>query len=615
MIAAFPDWQVPGWTGESRRCEMRALQISPRRTARVVCVATVAALGACAIATATAQAAAVNVFPMPGSRVAPPRAQIVFRGVAPGAIGSVTVKGSRSGTHKGTIRADSDGQGASFIPAKPFTAGEQVTVRTHLAVIGGNAGTFRFSVSHPVGGFAKLVLPTPPARRGDVSRFHSRPDLVPAAVEVRKRTAAASSDDIFAGPQQGPVQKGPMILGPDGRLIYFKAVPRGQTADDFRVQTYRGRPVLTWWQGSLTATGIGLGVGVVEDQSYRRIAVVHAGNGLRADLHEFRITSRNTALITAYAPIIWNASAAHGSRNQVVLDAVVQEIDIPTGLVLYQWDSLDHVSVADSQLRAPRKRNLPFDYFHINSIDPDADGSLIVSSRNTSTAFKVAYPSGGIIWRLGGKHSTFKLGPGASFGFQHDVRSRAADDSIITLFDNGGGPPRVHRDSSALALRLDLARRTATRIALYGHSPRLVSNYEGDYQLLANLHAFVGWGQQGWFTEYDTSGHVVFDAHFVPTDSNYRVYRLPWAGFPRTAPAVAITGGKNARLYVSWNGATAVSRWRLLTGSSATALTPGATVGKSGFETSIAVPKAPLVAVQGLDASGHVLGTSRAIKT
>ncbi len=593
---------------------MRALQVRPRRTARVLLAATATAIGAGAVFTAQA-AAAVSVFPVPGSRVAPPRAQIVFRGVVPGAIGSVTVSGSRSGSHAGKMRADSDGQGASFIPTKPFTAGEQVTVRTHLAVIGGNAGTFRFTVSHPVGGFAKLVLPSPPARRGDVSRFHSRRDLVPAAVKVTKRTASASSDDIFAGPQQGPVQKGPMILGPDGRLIYFKPTRGSDTADDFRVQTYRGRPVLTWWQGGLTATGAGLGVGIIEDQSYRQIAVVRGGNGLSADLHEFRITSRNTALITAYEPVLWNASAAHGSRNQVVLDSVVQEIDIPTGLVLYQWDSLDHVAIADSQLRAPGKRRLAFDYFHINSIDPDADGSLIVSSRNTSTAYKLAYPLGQVIWRLGGKHSTFKLGPGASFGFQHDVRSRVPDDSIITLFDNGGGPPRVHRDSSALALRLDLTHRTATKIALYGHSPRLVSNFEGDFQLLANLHPFVGWGQQGSFTEYDPSGHVVFDAHFVPTDSNYRVYRLPWVGFPRTAPAVAITSGKNARLYVSWNGATSVAHWRLLTGSSATALTPGVTVDKSGFETSIAVPSAPFVAVQGLDATGHVLGTSRAIKT
>ena len=591
---------------------MRASRVSPLRAAGVASAVMVIAGGAAASAPA---AGAVSVFPVPGSRVAPPRAQIVFRGIAPAAIGAVTVTGSRSGAHAGTIRPDSDGQGASFIPKKAFTAGEQVTVQTHLPVIGAGAGAFRFTVARPVSGFTKLVLPTPPAHRGDVSRFRSRPDLVPAAVKVTKRTAAASSDDIFAGPQQGPVQKGPMILGPDGRLIWFKPLRGSDTADDFRVQSYRGQPVLTWWQGSLTSTGAGLGVGIIEDQTYRQIAVVRAGNGLSADLHEFRLTSRNTALVTAYVPVLWNASAAHGSRTQVVLDSVVQEIDIPTGLVLYQWDSLDHVPVGDSQLRAPRTRSAAFDYFHINSIDPEADGGLLISSRNTSAAYKVAYPSGNIIWRLGGKHSTFKLGRGASFGFQHDVRSRAADDSVITLFDNGGGPPRVHRDSSVLALRLDAARRTATRIASYGHTPRLVSNFEGDYQLLGNLHAFVGWGQQGYFTEFDSRGDVVFDAHFIPVDSNYRIYRLPWAGFPRTAPAVAIAAGKPARLYVSWNGATAVSRWRLLTGRSATSLTPGLTVAKSGFETSVSVPNAPFVAVQGLDASGRVLGTSRAIRT
>jgi hypothetical protein len=589
---------------------VRSARVRAVRAAGVAATMVVVAGGA-----ASAQAAgSVNVFPLPGSRVAPPRAQIVFRGIVPSAIGSVTVTGSRSGAHTGTMRSDSDGQGASFVPKKSFTPGEQVTVRTHLVVIGGRSGVFRLTVGRPVLGSKKLVLPSPPPRRGDVSRFHSRSDLVPPAVKVTKRTSAASSDDIFAGPQQGPVQKGPMILGPDGRLIWFKPLRGAVTADDFRVQTFRGRAVLTWWQGITTSTGVGIGVGMIEDQNYRQLGVVRAGNGLSADLHEFRLTSRNTALITSYFPVIWNARAAHGSRNQVVLDSIVQEIDIPTGLVLYQWDSLDHVSIADSQLRAPKSRNAPFDYFHINSIEPDPDGNLIISSRNTSAAYKLGYPSGRIIWRLGGKHSTFKLGPGASFGFQHDVRSRAADDSIITMFDNGGGPPRVHRDSSALALRLDMTHRTATKINLLVHSPRLVSNFEGDYELLPNLHAFVGWGQQGFFTEFDPGGHVVFDAHFVPVDSNYRVYRLPWIGFPRTAPAIATTSGKNARLYVSWNGATAVSRWRVLTGSSATALTPGATFGKSGFETAMPVPRAPFVAVQGLDATGRVLGTSRAIK-
>jgi len=55
----------------------------------------------------------VSVYPTPGSRVAEPATQIVFRGIAPGSIGAVRVTGSRNGAHTGRIAADSDGQGGA----------------------------------------------------------------------------------------------------------------------------------------------------------------------------------------------------------------------------------------------------------------------------------------------------------------------------------------------------------------------------------------------------------------------------------------------------------------------------------------------------------------------
>src|SRR5205085_10424335 len=121
----------------------------------------------------------------------------------------------------------------------------------------------------------------------------------------------------------------------------------GGVVANFRVQNYRNQPVLTWWQG-YTNAGVGVGQDVIYDSSYRPVAVVQAGNGLRADLHEFTLTPGGTALLTAYLPVYWNASSVHGQKREIVLDSVVQEIDVATGLVLFQWDSLDHVSLNDS---------------------------------------------------------------------------------------------------------------------------------------------------------------------------------------------------------------------------------------------------------------------------
>ena len=260
---------------------------------------------------------------------------------------------------------------------------------------------------------------------GDVVHYRSRPDLVPARVRIEKAATKTAPGDVFVAPQGGPVQYGPMILDNSGHVVWFDPLPGNLTATDFRMQKYEGQPVITWWQGQVGA-GVGVGQDVIENNAYEQIATVRAADGLGADLHEFELTPQGTALITAEYPVHWDASAVHGSKQQDVLDSVVQEIDVKTGLLLFQWDSLDHVPVTDSEVR-PRAK-APFDYFHVNSIDLDRDGNLVISSRNTSAAYKVSHATGAVIWRLGGKQSSFTMAAGASFAFQHDVRIRADDD-------------------------------------------------------------------------------------------------------------------------------------------------------------------------------------------
>src|SRR5208282_5925298 len=135
---------------------------------------------------------------------------------------------------------------------------------------------------------------------------------------------------------------------------------------------------------------------------------VRAGNGYQADLHEFQITPAGTALITAYDPIRCNLASVGGPANGAVTDAVLQEIDIRTGLVMYEWTAVDHVSLGESYEPAGRSSApYPWDYFHINSINLGRGGSLLVSARNTWTAYELNAASGQIVWRLGGKRSSF----------------------------------------------------------------------------------------------------------------------------------------------------------------------------------------------------------------
>ena len=349
---------------------------------------------------------------------------------------------------------------------------------------------------------------------GDVYRFYSRPDLRPAAIRVTQRSAHTAPGDIFITPMGGPVQWGPEIVAPSGSLVWFQPVGPRQTATDLQVQRYQGQTVLTWFRGFVNA-GDGMGYDVIMNHHYQQIATVHAGNDLRADLHEFDITPQGTALIDSYHLVHW------GSLPVPVQDCVIQEIDIKTGLVLFQWDSLDHIPLTDSYAKIQPGHH-PFDYFHINSIQQAPDGSLIVSARNTSTVYDIDHRTGAVIWRLGGRRSTFTIGPGTSTVYQHHARVHPG--GLLTIFDNGDAPVQ-HPQSRAILERLDVQAHTVTLVHQYDHSPPINAAVEGSVQLLPNGDVFVGWGSAPFFSEYTAGGQQLFDGHFV-TD-NFQLQKLP----------------------------------------------------------------------------------------
>ena len=560
----------------------------------------------------------VYVFPVPESHFAAPATQITFRGVFVGQLGTITVTGSLSGGHPGALEGDSDGNGASFVPTTPFSPGEVVTVSTGLNIEGSHTGAYQFQVATLAGPVPFEHRPAARRVRGDVWTFHSRPDLVPAAVTITRRGGAG---DIFVAPQIGPFEQGPEIIGPDGNLIWFDPLPKDYAAADFRVQRYGGQPVLTWWQGNESA-GVGVGQDIIMNSAYQVVKTVSAGNGLSADLHEFKLTPWGTALITAEYPVYVDASAVHGAKREVVLDSVAQEIDVATGLVEFQWDSLDHVPLTAGYIpppnvpkkgkpAVPNTTGNPYDYFHINSLGLDWDRNLVISGRNTWAVYKVNRRTGATIWTLGGKSSSFRLGQGASFAFQHDARVRAASDAVVTMFDDGAGPPYVHSQSRGLKLRLDLKHRTATVVSQRSHSPPLLASFEGGDQELPGDDDFIGWGQQPYFSQYDAHGKLVFEGRFVDQNITYRAYRFAWSGTPSPPPAVAaVRYGAKMTVYVSWNGATGVAAWRVFGGSQPYQLPAVATARTRGFETAINSRAHAYVAVTALDAKGHPLARS-----
>ncbi len=461
-------------------------------------------------------------------------------------------------------------------------------------------------VSEIVSGALASAPPAPPR----TPSWHTRPDLRIPALTVTRNEPGASTDPIFIAPYNAPnAQAGAVIIEGSGQPIWENPL-EGKVTTNFRVQSYRGEPVLTWWEGVIEY-GHGIGEYVIADSSYRTVRRVQAARGLRGDLHEFVITPRDTALLTSYVITGADLSSVGGSRRGSIQDAIFQEIDLASGELLLEWHSLGRIPLGESY--APVEAN--WDFFHINSVDLDIDGNLLVSSRSTHTVYKLDR-SGAILWRLGGKRSDFQMGAGAGFAWQHDARRQP--DGTLTVFDNGA-TPAVERLSRGLILDVDEQAMTATLLHQYTHRGVLAGS-QGSTQLLGNGNVFVGWGEVPRVSEFDHSGRLVFDALLGEKYECYRAFRIPWTGLPAETPAIALTPrrgrGRDRELtvYASWNGATETYAWQLLAGERADALTPVFATRSQGFESALhTASPGPHFAVRALDSTGTPLGRSSTV--
>jgi Arylsulfotransferase (ASST) len=555
-------------------------------------------------------AGTVAVSPQPGTPDASPTTQISFLGGAGTQVSDVRVSGSRTGAHTGVLRAYSTGTGESFLPSRPFRPGERVTVH---AVAGGAPVGTSFTIAHeaPV---SQKQFPLKPGDASAVQHYSSAPSLTPSTVRITTPAKpGAAPGDLFLAPYQGKGTPGPMIAEQNGGLVWFKPLPAGDSATNLQVQQYQGKPVLTWWQGRILEVGFGQGVDEIYDTSYQHVATVRAGNGYRADLHEIRLTPEGTAWIDEFEPIYMNLSRYRGRADGVLSDSVIQEIDVKTGLVMWEWHALGHISPAESNNPAPKYR-YPWDYVHLNSISPGTSGDVLLSSRNTWTLYDVSISSGAIRWRLGGSHSSFHQGPGTRFYWQHDAEWQPG--GLISMFDNGSDPPK-EKQSRGLLLKPDAAAHTVTLVkAFVNPTKTLLASSQGNTLSLPGGDWLMGYGGLPNFTEYDSAGHVLLDGTLGKNVQDFRTYLSPWSATPASRPALLARPGSGGAtsVAVSWNGATGVASWRVLAGSSASSLAPVATAPRAGFQTTLTVhASGPLFAAQALDGSGAVLGTSATV--
>ncbi len=457
----------------------------------------------------------------------------------------------------------------------------------------------------------------------DAYSFVTAPGLHPPVIRPTYRAPSAQLapgyffTTNFYDLNEPPIigQSGPMILDANLHPVWFQPVPEKVLAVNLSLQSYEGKPALAWWQGRVTNTGATeTGEDVVVNQHYQQVARLKATDGWVLTLHEFLISGED-AWVTANKNIPMDLSKYGGAYNGSLIDSAVQEYNLKTGKLLHNWDALEHIPLGQSQASLPTN-GFPWDAYHVNAIDLTGGGRFLVSMRNTWGAYLVDIETGRIEWTLGGNRSSFKLGPGADFQWQHDAR--LVGSSTVTMFDDhccqltgGGTSVPATGPSRGLVLKLDPSAHTATLVSQYKGDGEFESEYMGDTQPLANGNVLVGWGSEPYLSEFTSSGKLLLQGQFPGPDLSYRSTLEQWVGQP-TAPPVgaARTSSGKTTVYASWNGATALVAWRVLA-DSAGQLTAVASAAKSGFETAISLPRSyPSLEVQALGANGHVIGTS-----
>ncbi|HLW94631.1 MAG TPA: MFS transporter [Solirubrobacteraceae bacterium] len=421
-------------------------------------------------------------------------------------------------------------------------------------------------------------------------------------------------------------QSGPLILDSNLQPVWFMPLSsENAVAGNLELQRYRGKPALSYWQGYVTNTGATeSGEDIVLNQHYQQVAKLRGVDGWKLTLHEFLIVG-DDAWVTANKDVPYDLSRFGGAYNGAIDDSAVQEYDLRTGKLLYNWDALDHILPGDSYATVPTNA-FPWDTYHVNSISLEGNDAMLVSMRDTWAAYLVnlrpGKAKGHIIWTLGGRHSSFKIPSEAAFQWQHDVMLQPGN--VVTMFDDhccqltgGGTYVAPSANSRPLTLKLDLASHSArmlsAAVTASGENLGIASDYMGSTQPLANGNTMVGWGSTDYLSEYSRNGNEVLGAQWPGSNLSYRAVVEPWAGLPLTAPAgAARTRGGRTTVYVSWNGATRVASWRVLGAGAAGQPAAVAHAARSGFETAIALPRAfATYEVQALDSSGAVIGTSR----
>ena len=467
--------------------------------------------------------------------------------------------------------------------------------------------------------------------------FKTQPTFSPPVLAINKTGEPIAPGYLFFAPDgRPPLQVNPLIMGTDGKLVWNGPL---EHAFNFGMQSYQGKSVLVYWNGTVYSEPVGRGNGAVYilDNTYNIIKTVTLpGNFVEQipgatypsniDLHEINITPKGTMLVTANNVTTTDLTSIGGPAAGWIVNSMFYEIDIATNEVLFEWSALDHLAqIPFNSTYYPlgfagfngANQTVPWGYTHINAVTKYGDGYL--ASFRYLCAIIAFDKKGSVLWKLNGvTGGDFTLGPDTSFCYQHDIRviSNTTTTLSISIHDNANSPVNSNTSitppdgpvavrTSGLELSIDLKAKTVSKIArFFNPANPIFSPAQGNFQRILSTslgNIFMGHGILGIFEEFTKAGKIAMTVQFAAliqgAGLSYRAFHQPWIGCPSAPPAIfADVENGSTVVYASWNGATEYKSWTVYAGTSNASMTAVANkVARTGFETKIVVPGNPSV--------------------
>ena len=448
--------------------------------------------------------------------------------------GLVEVTGSLGGRYSGKLVLSDDNKTLQFFPDKPYEPNETVTVRLNSGL---RTQTGK-EISETSFSFVVTPLQEPFIEWDESVKIHRM---------NRKSLTKTSSDTLpgdfpkFSIINNGGTASGYLFGGSNSSVDsvgnYFMILDNEGNPQFYSKELSAGNLQLT----GQFASAFPLGpkhqyIWYIKDRTFSIIDSFQMGNGYIADNHDFQLLPNGHAIMLAYdtQPIDMSKLVEGGQPDAMVTGSIIQELDLNRNVV-YQWRCWDHIPITDSYKDLTKRR---FDYIHVNSIELDNDGHIILSCRETSEIIKISRITGETIWRWGGKKNQFTIlndheeNAPRYFKLQHSVR-RLPNGNII-MFDNGADKNDLQRTySRAVEYAMDEINMTATMVWEFRHDPDILSLSGGKVVRFENGNTAINWGsasREGGpaYTEVNSSGELVYEISFAEPDVNGNFSRYLW---------------------------------------------------------------------------------------